>query len=67
MSNRQMIAEIYDAMAEKTRQEFKPKLGESIMRSQDKAILRANELHARAELYRDIDALGQPIGHKTRR
>jgi hypothetical protein len=64
-SNRQMIAGIYYALAQRALV-TEPKLGESIMRTHDKNLVRANELEARAELYLDIDRLTQPVGYRTR-
>lgn len=65
-SNRQMIAEIYEARAEKKHLDAMNGGGRDDISHVVRCLGEAAELEERAKLYRDIEVLGNPIGHRTR-
>lgn len=62
--SREDIAEIYDSLACKV-EKTEPKLGESIYRTADKNLARANQLRARAATLRATERLSRPLGDRV--
>lgn len=61
---RDEIADIYDSMADNTLI-VEPKLGESIHRTADKNLAKANKLRARAADVRATERLSNPLGDRV--